>query len=71
VVVRRLTFLLGLSIVGFAYLFGRITPSLRDEKMKPIMYRLFSLFFPRAIRSKVISFPRSSRFPRWQEVNDE
>jgi hypothetical protein len=31
-------------------------------KMKRIMCRLFGLFFRRATRSKVIAFPRLSRF---------
>jgi len=32
-----------------------------------IMGRLFSLFFRRETRAKLISFPGSSRFPRWQK----
>jgi hypothetical protein len=55
------------SLASLTY-FGRATPLLRDEKMKRIMCRLFSVFCRRATRAEVISFPRSSRFPRWQEL---
>ena len=67
-VVRRLNFSSGsfhrwLRLPILEELFG-----CHEMKMNRIMGRLLSLFFRRASRVEVISFPRSSQFPRWQKA---
>ncbi len=63
--------LLGISIGSSGYFHRGIRLPVLGElfrhyemKMKRIMCRLFGLFFRRATRSKVIAFPRISRFQR-------